>query len=428
MQRYIRAIKRIINNPNYFKMYRMRCISIIKLWGAYVLNIPISHALKKRELWLVREKSTEARDNGYHLFKYIRETNPSINVYYLISKDSPDLAKVTRLGNVIYINSLKHYLYYFNAKVSASSQALGAIPDPTEILFNLAKRLHRKDQIIIHLKHGITKDEMPHSDFDYEIVHYDLICCASERERKFVQETYNYPDDHVKAIGFCRFDNLYKEHKKKKQILIMPTHRMWLQALNTGKEATENELISFELSNFYKAYSLLLDDSNIIECAKKNGYTIVFYLHYALQSYNKCFEKYSNDTIVIANRTQYDVQQLLQESSLLITDYSSVFFDFAYMEKPVIFYQFDEMKYREGHYKKGYFDYRTDGFGPVFERSSDVILETCKLITRGCFVDEKYKNRIDDFFCVRDDNNCYRVFNEIKRKAILYEPGDKSSV
>lgn len=49
---------------------------------------------------------------------------------------------------------------------------------------------------------------------------------------------------------------------------------------------------------------------------------------------------------------KYDVQQLLKESLLLITDYSSVFFDMMYMNKPVIFYQFDENQYRKVIIKK----------------------------------------------------------------------------
>ena len=55
---------------------------------------------------------------------------------------------------------------------------------------------------------------------------------------------------------------------------------------------------------------------------------------------------------------------MLKESSMLITDYSSVFFDVAYMHKPIIYYQFDRDAFRQGHYQEGYFSY-DDGFGPV---------------------------------------------------------------
>ena len=69
-----------------------------------------------------------------------------------------------------------------------------------------------------------------------------------------------------------------------------------------------------------------------------------------------------SDRIIIADM-KYDVQQLLKESLLLITDYSSVFFDMMYMNKPVNFYQFDEKQYRKSHYKEGYLNYQN--VGPV---------------------------------------------------------------
>ena len=41
----------------------------------------------------------------------------------------------------------------------------------------------------------------------------------------------------------------------------------------------------------------------------------------------------SSDNIILADWKNYDIQELLKESAFLITDYSSVFMDFAYMRK-----------------------------------------------------------------------------------------------
>ena len=78
------------------------------------------------------------------------------------------------------------------------------------------------------------------------------------------------------------------------------------------------------------------------------------------------FKEYCfNKDIIIADKDTFDVQDLLIRSQILITDYSSVFFDFAYMKKPEIFFQFDNERYRNSHYKEGYFSYELDGFGKV---------------------------------------------------------------
>ena len=60
---------------------------------------------------------------------------------------------------------------------------------------------------------------------------------------------------------------------------------------------------------------------------------------------------------------------LFAKTALLVTDYSSVAFEIAYIEKPVIYYQFDaEQFYGGGHLGfAGYFDFARDGFGPICE-------------------------------------------------------------
>ena len=62
-----------------------------------------------------------------------------------------------------------------------------------------------------------------------------------------------------------------------------------------------------------------------------------------------------NKRIKIASTEEYDVQTVLKESAYLITDYSSISFDFAYMKKPLCYFQFDYAEFREKHYPEGYF-------------------------------------------------------------------------
>ena len=416
MNKLKNAIIHISRNPAYIRPYVQKYLSIVEIYVAFIISFPFRKKLSNKNIWLIREKGTEARDNGYHLYKYVREKHPTINCFYVIAKDSADSCKVEKYGNVIMLNSLKHFIYYLHAKVSANSQAYGASPDPSDLTFQAAKKLHRKDQVVVHLKHGITKDQLPHS-LDYANTKFDLLCCVSERERRFMQEVHGYPEDNIKAIGFCRFDNLLSQHYVKKQVLIMPTFRVWLQAIDIKNDATESEKKTFMESEYYKAYQRLLSDERIIELVKEKGYSIVFYPHYAIQSFIGCFDN-TCDIVTIANREHYDVQQLLMESAILITDYSSVFFDFSYMEKPVIYYQFDESEYRSKHYKKGYYDYHLDGFGPVCKNVEQVRNQLEYLFENNLQMNDIYKQRIQSFFSIKDTNNCERIFEEIWRKAI----------
>ena len=124
------------------------------------------------------------------------------------------------------------------------------------------------------------------------------------------------------------------------------------------------------------------------------------------------FDKCRSDNVIIASKSEYDVQTLLKESLLLITDYSSVFFDFAYMHKPLIYYQFDRQAFRRNHYREGYFSY-DDGFGPVAFDDESLIgyVEEC---CRNKFkMMSTYEEKADSFFLLRDSENCKRVFDSV---------------
>lgn len=106
---------------------------------------------------------------------------------------------------------------------------------------------------------------------------------------------------------------------------------------------------------------------------------------------------------------------MFARNKLLITDFSSVAFDFAYLRKPVIYCQFDaDNFFNGGHdYKRGYFDYERDGFGEVeydLESTVDRIIE---YMENDCKLKDKYRERIDKFFAFNDQNNCQRVYEEI---------------
>ena len=100
----------------------------------------------------------------------------------------------------------------------------------------------------------------------------------------------------------------------------------------------------------------------------------------------------------------------------MITDYSSVFFDFGYLRKPVIYFQYDKEEFFSGQlYNEGYFDYENMGFGPVCYNLNDLIENIINVIEKDCKNDDKYLNRIDNFFKFHDDKNCERVLNEIEK-------------
>jgi len=363
--------------------------------------------LVNREIWLVCEREKEARDNGYWFFKYLCEKHSEINAVYAIKKNSVDYLKVKKLGKVIEFGSFMHWLYYWCAKYNISSQKEGkpnaALCFVLEVYFGFRKNR-------IYLKHGIIKDAQRWIYND--ISKLTMLCTAAKKEQIFIQENFGYEKSKVKLTGLCRFDNLLSPHVVKKQIVVMPTMREWLRILSSDTLKYEKTL-SFTESEYYITWMNFIQDDRLASILEKYNVDLFFYPHPAMQKYLKDFSSLSNH-IKMASADVFDMQQLLLESALLITDYSSVFFDFAYMNKPLLYYQFDYNKYRTGQYQQGYFSYENDGFGSVCYSSKVLFdkLETC--LINDFKNPPEYERRACDFYAFRDSDNCQRTYDAIQ--------------
>ena len=383
-----------------------RAVTYIKMRMLNFLLNPIGKLLYRgKHIWIVSERGTDARDNGYHFYRYVRERHPEQRAYYIIDRKSPDYPKVAALGNVVQRGSLKHWLLYLGAEVKISSHMNGFTPDSNWHYLQFVSRRRRNDKNVF-LQHGVTKDDL--KPCYRNCTNINLFICGAKPEYDYILSRYGYSESELKYTGFARFDSLHN-FTTRRQVLIMPTWRSWLSAKRDG--VTWKDV---ENSTYLKCWTSVLRSGRLQKMAKKYGISFVFYPHYEVQSFLHLFGK-SDEGIEIADFAHYDVQQLLKESMLLITDYSSVFFDFAYMRKPVIYYQFDEEEYRAQHYRQGYFDYRRDGFGEVVTEQDALFDLLEQYLENGCSLKPEYRERIQGFFPLQDRNNCERIYKEIMK-------------
>lgn len=381
-------------------------LDLFKLIIAKLISPILKINKSNRDIWIVGERKSEAKDNGYHLFKYIRENHPEKKAYYVIDKESSDLEKIESLGNVIYYDSLKHYIYYIMSTKLVCAHLGGCVPD-SPICWKFHEH-EMKNKKKIFLQHGITKELIP--SLMYENTKADLFVCGAEPEYEFVKNKFGYPDGNVQYLGFARFDNLH-ENTTKNQILVMPTWRQWIPSSTWKSENLEECREIFLKSEYFDRYNSLINNQELIGLLDQYNLELIFYPHYEMQVYVDLF-KTQSDRVVIAKKDDYDVQQLLKESKILITDYSSVAFDFAYMRKPVIYYQFDNDIYYKGHYQKGYFDYEEHGFGPVVYECKNIVQELNNLLNKQN-QENNYNDRYEQFFPLYDKDNCERIYNYV---------------
>ncbi len=119
----------------------------------------------------------------------------------------------------------------------------------------------------------------------------------------------------------------------------------------------------------------------------------------------------------------------LRSCALLVTDYSSVAFNVAYLDGPVVYYQFDRARdaRRSTSRTAGYFDYERDGFGPVVIERADAESAIVAAIDRGPHPSPEYQARIDRTFPNRDGDSCARVVAAIEEMSRPYVEGRRGS-
>lgn len=370
---------------------------IIKMLVSMVIAPFVKQGGRHDSLWLIMELPYEARDNGYWLYKHIIENHPEINVKYVLSKDSPDYAKMLAKENLITPYSWQHYISYILSKRSISTHIYGACPGRYYTrLFSYFMPFKEE----IFLQHGVTKAIIPLRGFSS----WTITASATETTH-FIKSGHKQPNKIIQA-GFCRFDNLRDTSKNQAQkiILIMPTYRNWLG----GHTTVSNEI--FKRSSFYKTWKSILNNDELNAWLVRKNYKIIFYPHRQMQNFVTLFSVDSNN-VEVATKNDYDIQDLLCRASLLITDYSSVTYDFSYMKKPVLLYPFDSTLFYTKHLG---FSGHTDTLGDIIDSEQELlkkIMLSAETEFKLSAIDIK---KINTFFTHTDNKNCERNFKVIE--------------
>lgn len=358
--------------------------------------------LPKSNIWLFADRDYEADDNAEHLYRYIMQNHPEQKIVFALRKESLDWERLEKEGfNLVEFGSLE-----FERIIKKASKVISSHSDEYLIRYITPR------QQFIFLQHGVIKDDLSKWLNSKKI---DLFITSTKAEYDSIANDYNhykFGKKEVVLTGLARHDALLKNNQcNARQIIIMPTWRANIVgvALGSSKRGLQSD---FTQSEYFKKWNLLLNSNILQKLCEKYDYTIVFNPHPNIIPYLKDFNIPSY--VKIANHNE-SLQELFCNSSLMITDYSSVAFEMAYLNKPVIYYQFDHEEFFNSHtYQKGYFDYKKDGFGPVVEDEESLLKELENLLQNDCNPFGIYKDNIDSTFAFKDGKCCERIYKVIK--------------
>ncbi|MDX2323974.1 CDP-glycerol glycerophosphotransferase family protein [Campylobacter hepaticus] len=351
---------------------------------------------KNTSLWLFADMAFRADDNAEHLYRYIMQNYPKQNIAFVLQKKSHDYKRLKKEGfKLVDPKSLKFKYLVLRADKLISSHI-------DRYFFEALGEDTLKTKDFVFLQHGVTKDDLSSWLNQRKI---DLLITGFKDEYESIAGDFNrykFTVKEAKLTGFPRWDALLKNNRTTtKQVLIMPTWREYIVGAYSRKLMKRRFNPKFCESEYFYRWGSLLHSKKLRQLCEKYDYKIVFSPHPQIRPYVKEFNL--PDYIMVPC---VSMQELFCESSLMITDYSSVAFEMGILEKPVIYYQFDQEDFFKKHtMQKGYFNYEKKGFG-------NIALDFVTLLSEIKFQFDNYKvNHVDQ---IQYLNICEKT-----RKAIL---------
>lgn len=334
-------------------------------------------------------------DSPKYIFEYLNEKYPGKYNYMWVNAGKK--LKLPYPSRQMKRFSFKYFFYMARAKY---------------IVFNGRQPqyfIKRKGNVFLETWHGTplkklvfdmedvtTASPLYKEQFYIQTRSWDYLVAPNQFSEDIFRRAFMY-DGQMLETGYPRNDILYREGKEqlmreikaelgipddKKVILYAPTWR-------------DDEFYGHAQYKF----TLKLD----LEQMKRElgeEYVVILRTHYFIAD----FLDLSQYEGFAWNLSKYDdIARLYLISDILVTDYSSVFFDYANLRRPMLFFTYDLEKYRSV-LRGFYMDVEEELPGPMLFETGEVIESICRIDE----VKEEYKEKYDRFckkYCSWEDGH-----------------------
>lgn len=398
----------VIRKREFYDAYNVRIKELLAMFTAKAFG----SMLPSKGCWLIFEKfCASAQDNGYAFFQFCMENlneKEKKHIYYVMDKHSVAYGEVRKYGkNVVDFMSFRHMLYCLLAKIYVASEAKSHLyawrGKPSMVYSKI------RNKPIFFLQHGVLALKRVDNIFGKTGTDpMDYFLTSSTQEQDIVVDNYGYQRKNVPILGLARWDKLIDTSTDEdKTILIMPTWRKWIQ--DSGEEA-------FLHSEYFQRYAGLLRNEKLLQALRDQGVRLLLYMHPKMKQYMG--EASSNmqineDCCELVSFGEKPLNELIRSSKMLITDYSSVCWDFFYQNKPIIFYQFDYDLYMENH--GSYIDMTKELFGDRCMEEDELVNDILEYLSNGFQNKPQFANMRQEQFAYLDHDNCRRTYEFIKK-------------
>ncbi|MEN2767361.1 CDP-glycerol glycerophosphotransferase family protein [Ornithinibacillus xuwenensis] len=358
--------------------------------------------VKDQKITFASYRSNELKDNLYYVSEEFKEKHPSYNRVYLLRKfDSSTIGKMKYLIHLLkscfHIATSRYFIiddYYFPIYVIKPRKQAEIIQ-----LWHSSGALKKFGLSTVGKPFGPSSQYLKHVSIHGN---YSKAYVSSREVIPYFAEAFGMEKEKIKPLGVPRTDYFYMEdlieHARerlykwypslfnKKLILYAPTFR--------GKSHYQD---NFELPF----------DTAAMESAIGKEYALLVHLH----PYMKSELNYEENSFVYNIEEGFTIQELLGVTDILITDYSTVFFDYSLLNRPIIFYSNDLEDYKNE--RDFYYDYEALIPGPIISNTDALI----NIIQNNDFKSHDIENFANRFFDYQDGFATQRIVSDILQKT-----------
>lgn len=384
-----KQVRWVLGKKKFKKMLKNKNTAYKLAYFHRYLKQPVKENVILFETFMAKNYS----DSPKYIYEYIAQNHPEYECVWAIN----DGAKIPYGAKTVKRFSFQYAFYLAVSKY---------------LVFNVRPPLwyrKREEQVFLETWHGtplkrlvFDQEEVTSASPKYKQQFYrqrkdwDFLVSANPFSTKTFRSCFLYEGEMLE-YGYPRNDILYwpnkdeiaqqlKEKlgipKDKKTILYAPT---WRDDQHYG-------------SGQYK-FELALD-LKLMKERLQDDYVVLLRTHHYISDH---IDVSGLGDFVINLSSYDDISEIYLISDICITDYSSVFFDYANLKRPILFYTYDFDKYKN-QLRGFYIDMNTEVPGPLLYTSEQVVqaIEDIDEIT------EEYKERYDQFydrFCCYDDGH-----------------------
>ena len=332
--------------------------------------------LKNGNILMFEKESQMAQDNAFALFQYLQTTDLADKTFYVIDSDSEQAEKLQPWANqVLDLYSEEYFKHLIEDEMIVTSESLPHVYQFNMNSGNIIDILRTKMNFM--LQHGVIGIRTLGGVFMKGNGGFDYFNSSTSREKELIESHLGYAEAEVPTLGLPRWDLL--DNKQKSNTLVyFPTWREHLAYLDDDQ---------FLESEYCLNIKNLIASKPLQKLLAENDYKLRVFLHPKMREFTGNFE--GNEQIILTDSASESLSELIKTADGVISDYSSMVWDFAYQRKPIFLFQFDEKSYEEQ--LGGFFDKTIWDFGPSVHAVPELIDELSSAFIRGMEMDDVHE-------------------------------------